>query len=62
MQKVSKKFGIWGMILFLLFFAFGLTTYMSASKVQAATNTGFTTINGKTYYIKDDGSKHKGQA
>ena len=31
----------------------------SAKEVQAAT-AGFKTINGKTYYIKSDGSKQKG--
>ncbi|MED9966121.1 MAG: N-acetylmuramoyl-L-alanine amidase family protein [Blautia sp.] len=59
MRKVSKKFGIWGMFLFMLFFAFGVATYTNAAKVQAASK-GFTTIGGKTYYIKNDGSKQKG--
>lgn len=59
MRKVSKKFGIWGMLLFMLFFAFGVATYTNAMKVEAA-STGFTTIGGKTYYINKDGSKQKG--
>ena len=60
MQNVKKKFRIWGVLLFLLFFAVGGFTYGSAAKVQAATKTGFVTINGKSYYIKEDGSKLKG--
>lgn len=60
MQNVSKKFRIWGMLLFLLVFSAGIMTFAFTAKVQAATKTGFTTINGKTYYINEDGSKQKG--
>ena len=34
MRKVSKKFGIWGMFLFMLFFAFGVATYTNAAKYR----------------------------
>ena len=61
MRNVCKKFRIWGLLLFLMVFAAGAATYAaSATEVQAAVKTGFQTINGKTYYIKKDGSKHKG--
>ena len=60
MQNVNKKFRIWGVLLLLLLFAVGFSTHLTAEKVQAATKTGFVTINGKSYYIDKDGSKHKG--
>lgn len=60
MRKVSKKLGTWGLLLVMLFFALGVSVSTSAAKVQAAEKTGFTTINGKTYYINKDGSKQKG--
>lgn len=60
MQNVCKKFQIWGLFLLLAVFAVGLTAFFKAPEVQAATKTGFQTINGKTYYIDADGSKHKG--
>ena len=60
MRNVCKKFRVWGMMLFLVLFVAGAVTFSSAKDVQAATKTGFQTINGKTYYIKADGSKQKG--
>lgn len=59
MQNVNRRFRIWGILLFLLFFAVGVSTF-SAANVHAATKTGFVTINGKSYYINKDGSKQKG--
>ena len=60
MQNVNKKFRIWGVLLLLLLFAVGFSAHLTTEKVQAATKTGFVTINGKSYYIDKDGSKHKG--
>ena len=60
MQNVNRKFKIWGALLFLLFFAVGVSMYFTAANVQAATKTGFVTINGESYYINEDGSKQKG--
>lgn len=60
MQNVCKRFRIWGLFLLLAVFAAGLTSYLTAARAEAATKTGFQTINGKTYYIDADGSKHKG--
>ena len=60
MQNVNRKFKIWGALLFLLFFAVGVSMYFTAANVQAATKTGFVTINGDSYYINEDGSKQKG--
>ncbi len=60
MQNVYKKFRIWGLLLFLIVFVAAAATHMSTTEVQAANKTGFQTINGKTYYIDPDGSKHKG--
>ena len=34
--------------------------YFTAANVQAATKTGFVTINGDSYYINENGSKQKG--
>ena len=34
--------------------------YFTAANVHAETKTGFVTINGKSYYINEDGSKQKG--
>ena len=56
MQNVNRKFKIWGALLFLLFFAVGVSMYFTAANVQAATKTGFVTINGDSYYINVDGS------
>ena len=33
--------------------------FFFTKNVSAATKTGFVTINGKTYYVKEDGSKAK---
>ena len=60
MQNVNRKFKIWGALLFLLFFAVGVSMYFTAANIQAATKTGFVTINGDSYYINEDGSKQKG--
>ena len=60
MQNVNRKLKIWGGLLFLLFFAVGVSMYFTAANVQAATKTGFVTINGDSYYINKDGSKQKG--
>lgn len=60
MQNVNRKFKIWGALLFLLFFAVGVSMYFTAANAQAATKTGFVTINGDSYYINEDGSKQKG--
>ena len=54
MQNVNRKFKIWGALLFLLFFAVGVSMYFTAANVQAATKTGFVTINGDSYYINED--------
>ena len=60
MQNVNRKFKIWGALLFLLFFAVGVSMYFTAANIQAATKTGFVTINGDSYYINENGSKQKG--
>ena len=60
MQNVNKKFRTWGAFLFLLFFAVCVSVFFSATRVKADTETGFVTINGKSYYINKDGSKQKG--
>ena len=60
MRNICKKLRVWGLLLFLETAAVGITTYAGTKEVQAATKTGFQTINGKSYYIKSDGTKHKG--
>ena len=60
MQNVNRKLKIWGVLLFLLLFAAGISMYFTAANVHAETQTGFVTINGKSYYINKDGSKQKG--
>ena len=60
MQNVNKKFRTWGAFLFLLFFAVCVSVFFSAARVKADTETGFVTINGKSYYINEEGSKQKG--
>ena len=60
MQNVNRKLKIWGVLLFLLFFVTGISMYFTAANVHAETKTGFVTINGKSYYINEDGSKQKG--
>lgn len=60
MQNVNKKFRSWGILLLLLFFAVGVSVLFNASDVQARRRPALLTINGKSYYIKEDGSKLKG--
>ena len=60
MQNVNKKSKTWSILLFLMLVVAGAMLYMSALNVQAASSTGFVTINGKSYYINKDGSKQKG--
>ena len=60
MQNVNRKFKIWGALLFLLFFAVGVSMYFTAANVQAATKTGFVTINGDSYYINEDLNRRVG--
>ena len=60
MGNICKRFRIWGLFLLLAVFAAGLTSFVTATRAQAAVKKGFQTINGKTYYIDADGSKHKG--
>lgn len=59
MKNIIKKIRRNGIALLLFLFVAGVSMHTSASDVQAAT-AGFKTINGKTYYIKSDGSKQKG--
>lgn len=60
MQKKCKKFGMGGLLLFLMLMVVGFSTIcLSVTKVQAAT-AGFQTVNGKTYYYDSDGKKHTG--
>lgn len=59
MQRIFKKFKISGLLVCFLLLMAGMTIQISAKEVQAAT-AGFKKINGKTYYIKANGSKHKG--
>lgn len=54
-MKKQRKY-----LLKLLIFSAILGLLWCSVGVSAATNTGFTTINGKTYYINQDGSKQKG--
>lgn len=60
MEKKCKMFRIWGLFLLLTVFAAGLAAFISVTDTQAAARKGFQKINGKTYYINADGSKHKG--
>ena len=54
-MKKQRKFLWTALLLFMVsIFAMGCVT------VSAATKTGFVTIGGKTYYIKEDGTKQKG--
>ena len=60
MKKISWKSCLRSMLLVCLFAAaFIFLVPAAAQEVQAA-KTGFTTINGKSYYIDADGSRHKG--
>lgn len=60
MRELSRKLKIYGMILFLMLSTAGAVNIITETTVQAAVTTGLKKINGKTYYIKADGSKHKG--
>ncbi|MDY4693806.1 MAG: N-acetylmuramoyl-L-alanine amidase family protein [Blautia sp.] len=60
MQNKNRKLKIWGILLFLLFFVAGVKLYYSPAEVKAETKTGFVTIDGKSYYINQNGSKQKG--
>ncbi len=63
MGKIMKSFRTkkWlkGLMLAMLLIVGSTVFSASAKEVQAAT-AGFKTIDGKTYYIKSDGSKQKG--
>lgn len=59
MQNILKKMRHFGFAFLLVMFVAGMAMHASTKEVQAAT-AGFKTINGKTYYIKADGSKQKG--
>ena len=63
MGKIMKSFRTkkWlkGLMLAMLLIVGSTVFSTSAKEVQAAT-AGFKTIDGKTYYIKSDGSKQKG--
>lgn len=65
MGKIMKSFRTkkWlkGLMLAMLLIVGSTVFSASAKEVQAAT-AGFKTIDGKTYYIKSDGSKQKGLA
>ena len=59
MKKVCRKAGLLGILLGLMLFAAGFAVHTTTVDVQAATTTGFRTVNGKTYYYKS-GKKVKG--
>lgn len=59
MKKVCRKAGFLGILLGLMLFAAGFAVHTTTVDVQAATTTGFRTVNGKTYYYKS-GKKVKG--
>ncbi|MCD8154302.1 MAG: cell wall hydrolase [Clostridiales bacterium] len=59
MKKLARIMKLGGILLLFLFFAAGPVTCQTAQEVQAATTTGFVTVNGKTYYYKN-GSKVTG--
>ena len=54
-MKKQRKF-----LLKLLFFSTTAILLLGSISVSAATQTGFITLNGKSYYINKDGSKQKG--
>ena len=61
MQNVNKKFRTWGGVSVpAVFLLYVYLYFFSATRVKADTETGFVTINGKSYYINKDGSKQKG--
>ncbi|MDY4692548.1 MAG: hypothetical protein SO401_03125, partial [Blautia sp.] len=55
---IMKKNRVRSMLFLILSMIFVLT--MGCMTVSAKTKTGFVTENGKTYYIKKDGSRQKG--
>lgn len=59
MRKMFKSMRRWSFLVLLLLLVAGAAVHTSTTDVQAAT-AGFKTINGKTYYIKADGTKQKG--
>ena len=59
MKKVCRKAGLLWILLGLMLFAAGFAVHTTTVDVQAATTTGFRTVNGKTYYYKS-GKKVKG--
>ena len=59
MKSFRTKKWLKGLMLAMLLIVGSTVFSASAKEVQAAT-AGFKTINGKTYYIKSDGSKQKG--
>ena len=59
MQKILKKWKFGGVFLGLFLLIAGMMIQISPKEVQAAT-AGFRKINGKTYYIKANGTKQTG--
>ena len=59
MKSFRTKKWLKGLMLAMLLIVGSTVFSASAKEVQAAT-AGFKTIDGKTYYIKSDGSKQKG--
>ena len=51
MKTLNKR-----VLLLLALLAVVLSCGFFTKNVSAATKTGFVTINGKTYYVKEDGS------
>ena len=49
MQKICKKFRIFGLLLMLIFVAAGATAVSNPVRVEAASKKGFQTIGGKQY-------------
>lgn len=59
MREMFKSMRRWSLLMLLLLLVTGATVHTSATDVYAA-KAGFKTVDGKTYYIKADGSKQKG--
>ena len=55
MKTLNKR-----ILLLLALLAVVLSCGFFTKNVSAATKTGFVTMNGKTYYVNEDGSKAKG--
>ena len=60
MRNRCNKIRLWSLLLMIMLFAAGFTCHATSKDVQAATKTGFRTVNGKTYYYDADGTRHKG--